>query len=374
MNILTMIIFMLIFYGILLCGHFFLYFSLVKFLTITATNIKIWLGGGLLFLSISFILSSILAHYSEGLLARATYSVFSFWLGAGWNLTLAFLISWVIVGFAKVGGQNFDYKYLVIFSIIFAIAYSAWGAWNAYNPRIRNITVEIKNLPSAWVDKKAVQISDIHLGHIYGKKFLRNIINKVNSQKPDIVFITGDLFDGMDGELGGLVSPLGKIQASGEIYFITGNHETYLGVDRSVSALKGTPIKFLDDEMITIDGMQILGISYPAPSEKKNLSQTLEKITEFNSQKPSILLHHHPNMAEEAKKLGINLQLAGHTHRGQIFPFQLITYLINGRYHNGLTKEGDFSIYTSSGTGTWGPMMRTSGRSEIVVLNFVDKK
>lgn len=370
MNILALVLFLTIFVSILLGGHFFLYFSLIKFLTITNSSAKLWLGGGFLFLSISFVLSSVLAHYSEGILARVIYSVFSFWLGMGWNLTMAFLVSWLVVGVSKMSGQSFDYKYLIIFSLIFMVVLSAWGAWNAYNPKVKNITVKIKNLPQEWKGKKAIQLSDVHLGHIYGKKFLNKIIKKVNTQNPDMVFITGDLFDGMDGALGSLINPLKNIQAPDGIYFITGNHETYLGVDKSIEALKDTSIRFLDDEMIDIDGMQILGISYPERGDKKNISQTLETIKEFNPQKPSILLYHHPNAAKEAKDLGINLQLAGHTHRGQIFPFQLITYLVNGRYHNDLTQEGDFNIYTSTGTGTWGPMMRTSGRSEIVVLNF----
>ncbi len=362
--------FLFILVSILFGGHLFLYVSLVKFLAISSISVKMWLGGGLLFLSLSFIGSSFLAHYSEGILARIIYTIFSFWLGMGWNLTMALVVSWLIVGVTKITGQDFDYKYLVVFSIVFMVVLSAWGAWNAYNPKIKNVTVKIKNLPPAWKNKKVIQLSDVHLGHIYGKRFLNKIIKQVNVQKPDIIFITGDLFDGMEGELGGLVSPLGHIQAPGGIYFITGNHETYLGVDKSIEAIKDTPIKFLDNEMVDIDGMQILGVSYPERGDKKSFSQKVAEVKNFNNQSPSILLYHNPDIAKEAKALGINLQLAGHTHRGQIFPFQLITYLINGRYHNGLTQEGDFNIYTSSGTGTWGPMMRTSGRSEIVVINF----
>jgi len=370
MNILMMLLFLLVFSSILLGGHFFLYFSLVKFLSISATNIKLWLGGGLFLLSISFILSSILAHYSEGILAKITYSVFSFWLGVGWNLTMAFAISWVIIGIAKLSGQSFDYKYLVIFSIIFAVIYSAWGAWNAYNPRVKNVTVQIKNLPKSWENKKAVQLSDVHLGHIYGKKFLNNIINKVNAQSPDMIFITGDLFDGMDGELDYLVNPLKNLKAQSGIYFITGNHETYLGVDKSSEALRSTPVKTLNDEIIEIEGVQIIGMSYPERGDGESFTAKFKKIQGLNLNLPNILLYHNPNSVKEAKNLGVNLQLAGHSHRGQIFPFGLITYWVYGKYHSGLTQEGDFNIYTSSGTGTWGPMMRTSGRSEIVVLNF----
>lgn len=370
MNILTLIMFLFILVSILLGGHFFIYFSLVKFLTITSITARLWLGGGLLFLSVSFIGASFLAHYSEGILARVIYSIFSFWLGMGWNLIIALIISWLAVGVAKIFGQNLDYKYLIIFSLIFMVVLSVWGAWNAYNPKIKNVTVRIKNLPQEWQGKKAVQLSDVHLGHIYGKKFLNKIISRVSAQNPDIIFITGDLFDGMEGDLSGLVSPLGNIAAPDGIYFITGNHETYLGVNKAAEALRSTPIKFLDNEVINVAGMQILGISYPERGDKKSFTQKVIEVKDFDSRKSNILLYHNPDSAKEAKDLGINLQLAGHSHRGQIFPFQLITYLVYGKYHNNLTQEGDFSIYTSTGTGTWGPMMRTSGRSEIVVLNF----
>lgn len=370
MNISTLIMFLLILISILFGGHFFIYLSLVKFLAITNVAVKMWLGGVLLFLSLSFVGASFLAHYNEGILARSIYAVFSFWLGVGWNLAMAFLVAWLIVGVTKIAGLSFDYRYLVALSIVFAISYSAWGAWNAYNPKITNVTVKIKNLPEAWKDKKAVQLSDVHLGHIYGKKFLRKIVNKVNAQDPDVIFITGDLFDGMDGELNYLVKPLGEIGAPDGIYFITGNHETYLGVKRSVEALSDTPIRFLDNEVAHVDGMQIAGISYPERGKEESFSKKVESLRDFDVEKPNILLYHNPNVAKEAKDLGINLQLAGHSHRGQMFPFQFITRYIYGDYHSGLTSEGDFNIYTSSGTGTWGPMMRTSGRSEIVVFEF----
>lgn len=370
---LMIIIFLFIFSAILLSGHFFLYFSLINFLNIVSPNVKIWIGGVFLFLSFSFVLSSILAHYSEGVFARLFYSVFSFWLGVGWNLTMAFFISWLIVGLSKIGGFDFDYKYLVIGSVAFALFISIWGAWNAYNPKVKNVTVKIKNLPQEWENKKIIQLSDVHLGHIYGEKFITQIVEKVNQEKPDIVFITGDLFDGMDGELEYLANPLKNINAKDGIYFVTGNHETYLGVSRAKAALKDTAVRTLEDELVNLDGMQIIGISYPERSAQDSIVSKFEKLKNFNPQGPSVLLYHNPASAKEAKDLGVSLQLAGHSHRGQIFPFGLITYWVYGQYHNGLTEEGDFSIYTSAGTGTWGPMMRTSGRSEIVVLNFKNK-
>lgn len=365
-----MIMFILILISILLGGHFFIYLSLVKFLNIINPSVKLWLAGVLLFLSFSFILSSFLAHYNNGFLARTIYFVFSFWVGAGWNLSMALGISWIVFGTGKFFNYNFDYKYLAIYSLVFMIVLSAWGAWNAYNPKIINVTVEINNLPEEWKNKKVVQISDVHLGHIYRANFLKNIVAKISQENPDIVFITGDLFDGMDGQLTHLVDSLNDVKAKNGIYFVTGNHETYLGVERAIETLKETPVKILNNEVVEIDGVQVVGINYPQRGETENFSDKIRKVANLDFKKPSILLYHNPNSAQDAKELGIDLQLAGHSHKGQIFPFGIITYWIYGKYHNGLTKEGDFNIYTSSGAGTWGPMMRTSGRSEVVVFNF----
>jgi predicted MPP superfamily phosphohydrolase len=343
---------------------------LVKFFNVEKKNIKIWLAVVLFISSIGFILSSIIAHYSGNVFTRALYSISSMWLAVGWNLIMAFSVSWIVILISKAIGRNLDYKRLAVVSLVFTFVFSIYGIWSASSPKVKKVTVGIKNLPEEWKGKKAVQLSDIHLGHIYGKKFLVSIVEKVNTENPDIIFITGDLFDGMDGRLDPLVGPLNDIKAPDGTYFVTGNHETYLGVEHTHSVLKNTPVKILDNEVADISGMQVLGISYPQRGENSDIKNKIGEIKNFNSEKLSILLYHNPSEAKSAEEAGVDLQLAGHTHKGQLFPFQLITRLIYGKYHFGLSIDGDFSIYTSSGAGTWGPAMRTSGRSEIVVINF----
>ncbi|EKE11791.1 MAG: Metallophosphoesterase [uncultured bacterium] len=370
MNTLGMAVTMLVFYIILLGGHFFIYFSLIRFFNVEKNNIKIWMAVALFISSTGFILSSIIAHYSGNAFTRALYSVSSMWLAVGWNLVMVFSVSWMVVWIAKAVGKSLDYKCLAVVSLVFTFVFSTYGIWNASNPKIKNVTIGIKNLPEEWRGKKAVQLSDIHLGHVYGKKFLASIVEKTNAENPDIVFITGDLFDGMDGRLDSLVGPLNDIKALDGTYFVTGNHETYLGVENALSVLKNTPVKILNNEMADVAGMQVLGISYPQRGESMDIKSKIGEIKNFNPGKPSILLYHNPSEAKNAGEVGVSLQLAGHTHKGQLFPFQLITWLIYGKYHFGLSVDRDFSIYTSSGAGTWGPAMRTSGRPEIVVINF----
>ena len=371
MNTWGVIMMMALMSAVLLGGHFFLYFSLVRFLGIGETKIKVVLALALFLLSISFIVASVLAHYSENVFTREIYFLTSLWLAVGWNLSLTLMLSWMVVGVAKLFNADFDYKYLVILSFLGTAMLSGYGIWSAYHPRLKNITVEMRNLPEKWQGKKIVQLSDVHLGHIYGKKFLTDVVAQVNAEKPDMVVITGDLFDGMDGRLEDLVAPFNGLNAPDGTYFVTGNHETYLGVGEILAVLKNTPVHTLDNAVVDVDGMQILGISYPVRGEKSdNLADAIRKVSNFEVTRPNILLYHNPIEAISAKAIGIDLQLAGHTHSGQLFPFQWITRFVYGKYYYGLTVAGDFSAYTSTGVGTWGPTMRTSGRPEVVVIRF----
>jgi len=228
--------------------------------------------------------------------------------------------------------------------------------------------VKIKNLPPEWRGKKVVQLSDVHLGRVLGSEFLAHLVERINAENPSMVFITGDLFDGFDGQLDKLVLPLNDLRAPCGVYFVTGNHETYLGTERAYNALRNTPTRILRDEMAVINGMQIIGMGYPERGQSKDVAAVIRGLPGFDPRLPSILLYHSPTHIEQVKAAGINLQLSGHAHQGQIFPIQFISRLIYGRYYHGLHVEGDYTLYTSSGAGTWGPTLRTGNRPEIAVI------
>lgn len=355
---------------ILLGSHFLVYYTLIRFFQITSQNVRYGLLALFFFLSVSFFLASALAHYQENVFSLAFYSLISFWLGLLTNLFLASLLLWIF--YPIIIHWNAPLIAGILFSL--ALLISLYGVYTAFNPRIKNVEVKIKNLPAAWQGKTAVQISDVHLGHIYGTKFAQNLAEKINALNPDIVFITGDLFDGMDGNLSGFVKPLGEIRSKQGIFFVTGNHETYLGVEKTLDLLKQDKLKILNDQIADIDGLQIIGYSYPPREEMgdntKDFSATVKNMVGFTSDKPTILLHHAPIDTKEAKNLGVNLQLSGHTHLGQLFPFNIITHFIYKGYDYGLHTEGDYSIYTTNGIGTWGPPMRTFNTPEIVTITL----
>ncbi len=368
----AILVFLLVALSILYFSHYFLYCSIVHFFSVSGTTRKVVLAVILFLLPTSFIAVEVLARRTENPVFGVIFFSSTLWLGVGLTLMTFFALAWAAWGAARLSGYHSNLALFGWAVVALACLYSAYGVWNAYHPRVKNIAVEIKNLPSEWRGKRIVLVSDVHLGHILGASFLDRIVEQVNAQHPEIVFIVGDLFDGADGRLDELVRPLNRIRSPLGSYFVTGNHETYLGVDRAYAALRTTRARVLTDEMVVINGLQIIGIAYPERSFSKDVAASIKGISGFDPQKPSVLLYHNPSPAA-ARAAGINLQLSGHTHGGQIFPIQFISRLIYGKYYNGLHVEGDYAIYTSSGAGTWGPTMRTGNQPEIAVIHLDGK-
>jgi uncharacterized protein len=199
---------------------------------------------------------------------------------------------------------------------------------------------------------------------------MNRIVNKINKINPDVVFITGDLFDGAGPELNSLASPLGKLKPPLGTFFITGNHENYVGVDRCLKALESLPIKVLQNEIVDLDSLQLVGISFGAGSQRQVLEETLARLVPG---KPTLALYHVPIGFDVFQQHGVNLLLCGHTHVGQMWPFNYITHKVYNGYDYGLHTDGDFSIYTSSGVGTWGPPFRSGNRPEIAVFTLISE-
>ncbi|MCK5542120.1 MAG: metallophosphoesterase [Desulfobacterales bacterium] len=271
-----------------------------------------------------------------------------------------------------------------------AIVYAGFCHYQFYKIEVTSLSVPIKNLPRQWEGKKIIQLSDLHLGGTKGFKFLEKLIPLTNDQNVDLILITGDLFDGATGSQEGYISKLNNLKAKQGVIFTSGNHEIYSGVEKSRKAIENSKIIMLDNKAIVIDGLQILGISYP---EFKNTS-----FFDFNDPKmytknlPTILLYHTPtNIKASGKNLpevrssdylapdttfstainnGISLQLSGHTHAGQFFPFTWVANKVFKGSHYGLHKIDDFYINISSGTGSWGPPLRSGYLSEIVVITL----
>ena len=355
--------------GVVFAWHYFLYHSTLQFFGLGRGSRKV-LGTVLVLLPASFFASSFVMRRTGATFARSFSILSSLWLGVGLALLLFYLLAWAAWGVAGFHNPRPNSVWFGLAAVLLAGLYSTYGIWNAEHPIVRTLTVKIRNLPPSWRGRRLVQITDLHLGLAQGPAFLEDVVRKVNAQDPAAVAITGDLFETDGWGLDRFVGPLNQIRAPLGVYFVTGNHETYLGVERAETVLKKTNVRVLDDEMLVIDGLQLLGLSYPRNSFSRDMAAAIQGIRGFDRARPSILLYHSPSQVPAVKAAGIGFEVTGHTHHGQLLPFQLITRLVYGKYDHGLNVEGDFAIYTSPGTGTWGPMMRTGDRAEITVFRL----
>lgn len=390
--ILRLILFLTTFLLVLGSAHGALYISIVRFFPTSAIG-KLYLILALCLLGFSFFLSAILVRLHLGFFANLYYAFSGFWIGLLAHLLGACAILWILAGILKITGFHINFFIIAAVLFLLATAFSLYGVWNAFRLQVTPIEVSLKNLPDAWKGKTIIQLSDLHLGPIYRAGFLNRVTEKINNLKPDLILITGDLFDGMDGSFDSFIKPLSELKAKQGVYFVTGNHEGYLNLKEPLAVLKKASITVLNDEILDINGLQLVGISYPVyngngTKEKKAMFES----TDYHPEKPTILMYHTPTNAVHenttlghqqssaywrpdldfsfAKKMKVDLQLSGHSHQGQFFPFNLIARLVYGQYSYGLNRDGDFAIYTTSGTGTWGPPLRTFTKSEIVAFTL----
>ena len=347
--------------------NFLLYRCLIMAFGLETWSGRFWLLGIFLFLGVSFIISSALNHWRENSATLIYYSVSAFWLGVLANLFLALIIWGILVLGGRLVGIDLSLPLIGMILVGASLLLSAYGCYNAFTPKIKKIEVSLPNLPEVWKGKKIIQLSDVHLGTIYGPRFLQKLVKQVNNQEPDLILITGDLFDGFDGRLSDFAPGLKELKAKRGEYFIAGNHEVYLGLDKIRPLISEANINYLENDMVNLDGLQIVGSSFEASNQTVPLEKLLSN-PKLNPADPIILMHHVPDNIAAAKAHGVNLELSGHTHRAQIWPLEIIAWLVYGKYEYGLTIEDSYQIYTSSGVGTWGPPMRTFNSSEIVEI------
>ncbi len=356
--------------AILFAFQYFIYFSATRLLEIHSRTGRRILIAALAILLTGAVGSVFLQRAVDTALLRAVAGVFQLFLAVGLNLVLAFAFAWAAWGIAAISNLSTRRALFGWSAVVAAALFSAWGVWNATHPHLNRVTVRMQDLPLEWRGQTLAQISDLHLGFSVGRSFAERVVGMVKAEHPAAVVITGDLFDGGDASLNGLAESLNQLNPPMGMYFITGNHETYLGVARAEEALRRTPVRVLNDEMATPGGLQILGIAYPDRAESKNIAAAIRNVRGFDPTKASVLLYHSPVHIPEIRATGVRLQISGHTHLGQLFPFQFITRRVYGKYDHGLHVEDKFAIYTSPGTGTWGPRMRTTARAEVTLIRL----
>jgi predicted MPP superfamily phosphohydrolase len=234
--------------------------------------------------------------------------------------------------------------------------------------RVRNLEIPLRGLPPSLDGFRIVQLSDLHLGPMTLTSNLRKLVEHTNGLQPDLIAITGDLADGDVAQERGDLEELGRLQAPLGVFFVTGNHEYYSGAERWLRAVRELGWQPLVNEHAMVRcgeaNLAVIGLPDPASPEKPSLGKAMKGIPEGTIQ---LLLFHRPLGAEIASRAGIRLQLSGHVHGGQFFPWSPIVRLFFEEAV-GLHRHGDLWLYASPGTGFWGPPNRFLVPPEITLI------
>ena len=353
----------------LLAIHWFIYQTWVSFCPSLSPSVLLALRTALLLLAFSFISVTMLGFRFAGRLVTLLYTIAAVWLGLlnyfFWAACLCRLASFAL----ELLKLNIDRPLIAYTFFSLALVTSLYGLVNARLIRIRRIPVLFPGLPASWRGRTALVVSDLHLGHVNGAGFSRRIAALATNLNPDIILFPGDLFDGGKAEAAALVEPFRALAPPLGSYFSTGNHDEFGNVALYGEVLTGVGIRVLANEKVTVDGLEIAGVSHGDSGHPIRLLATLENM-QLVPGRASILLNHVPSGLAQAEQAGISLQISGHTHCGQFIPFTWVTRRVFGRFTYGLQRFGALQVYTSSGAGTWGPPMRVGTRPEVALLTF----
>jgi predicted MPP superfamily phosphohydrolase len=354
---------------ILFLGHWFLYRTLAYFWQTSGSpeNWKLELALGLF--SVSFVAASLLAFRFYNFVVRLFYTAAAAWLGLLNYCFLASCSCWIVYGAVKVAGFHANRGKIATVLFTLALVASIYGIVNASWMRVKRITVKLPNLPESWRGRVAALVGDAHLGHVRNYRFIRRIVAMLGQLRPDIVFLTGDLYDGTAADVHRLAQPLSQISAPFGAFFITGNHEEFRDHTKYVTAVARAGVRVLNNERVLVDGLQIVGVHHRDSVDPAHFRSILQRAA-LDRDRASVLLIHTPDRSLIAEQEGISLQLCGHTHRGQFFPYTWITSRIYGSLVYGLNRLGNLLVYTTSGAGTWGPPLRVGSNPEIVLIQF----
>jgi uncharacterized protein len=355
--------------AILLFGHWFIYETWISFWPPLDAHIAGELRVALAIFSVSFVGATLLAHRFDNGMVRVLYRIAAVWLGFLNFFFLAASASWLVYLVTAAIGRSVNRP--MVAGLCFGAAGFAGvvGIVNARWIRVKRIAVKLPNLPSNWRGRAAALVSDVHLGHVNGVGFMRRVVAKVRRTQPDVVFITGDLYDGTHVEPASLAEPWNEFHPRFGSYFVTGNHEEFTDPCKYLDGIRSAGVRVLNNEKAVIDGLQVVGVHFSATTSANRFRAVLER-TGIDPTQASILLSHAPHALDVAEQAGVSLQLSGHTHRGQVLPFTWFTKRIFGPFTYGLAQAGKMSVYTTSGVGTWGPPLRLGSNPEIVLIEF----
>lgn len=362
--------------------HFYLYWRSVYYLQLDVLG-KNFVAAALGFLMATTLLAIPLNHALPRFFAKMISWIIYPWMGLGLLLISGFLIAdllWFALNIISLNSsliipsqlqKNFGLAVVTI-----ATASASYALWNGLHfIKTKHIDIKLKKLAPQLDGLRVVQISDIHIGPILGGDWLQKVVNRVNKLDADIIAITGDLVDGSVAELASHVAPLKNLKAKYGVFFVTGNHEYYSGADEWCEYLKSLNIDVLRNRLVSLKigkgAIDVAGVDDWSSRHFLGGYDLQKALAARNQNNPLILLSHQPRTMHDSVKHKVDLQISGHTHAGQIWPFNYLVYLQQPVSH-GLFfyPNSDLQLYVNSGTGFWGPPMRLGTFAEISCLRL----
>lgn len=331
--------------------------------------------------ALSYIAARAFAKY----LPITVYDILT-WIGSFWFAYILYVLLFILLfDLIRAGNYYFDYypafiknnyvlvKQVLFFSVfLLTTAIITAGYINTRIIKVKTINIETPGRMSDIKNLRIVMASDLHLSTINNRKFTEEIAGIINQLKPDIVLIPGDIVDDKSEYLPADGRALGSIKAKYGVFASTGNHEYINGVNGSAEYIMRNGVNLLRDEAVLVDNQfYVIGRE---DTSRTNFTgkprKTLKEITDkLDPGYPVLLMDHTPFRLSEAAANGIDLQVSGHTHHGQMFPINYITNLIY-EVSRGYKKINNTHFYVSSGVGTWGPPVRTVSSTEILLVEM----
>jgi predicted MPP superfamily phosphohydrolase len=332
------------------------------------------------FLAAIFIVAKILESRHSSVISDILNILGGFWLAFMLYGFLFFLVSDIILILLRItgaiGGDNLLLfrKWSFILTVVLSSLLIIGGFINAVIPVIREYDITINKSAGDVKSLRIAAVSDIHLGSIIRKRSMKKLSGMLKDINPDLVLLLGDIVDGEIGPVlrGDLLQYFTCPKCNNGLYAITGNHEFIGGGSRTIPYIESKGIRVLKDELVTLNGgIQLIGrIDRDSfrfyGKERLSLEELMRKV---DTSKPVILLDHQPFHLSESAQYGVDLQLSGHTHNGQLWPLNYVTSLIYELSY-GYLKIGESNFIVSSGYGLWGPRVRSGSRSEVLLINI----
>ncbi|MEV7945676.1 metallophosphoesterase [Streptomyces rubiginosohelvolus] len=251
------------------------------------------------------------------------------------------------------------------------VGYGTYGVLRG--PSVQRITVPLARLPRAAHGFRIAVVSDIHIGPILGRAHTRRIVDTINATSPDLVAVVGDLVDGSVADLGFAAEPLAALRARHGSYFVTGNHEYFSGAEQWVDHVRELGLVPLENARVEIEGFDLAGVNDIAGETEGQGPDFGRALGDRDRGRAAVLMAHQPVVIHDAVEHGVDLQLSGHTHGGQLWPGNYLAELANPTVA-GLERYGDTQLFVSRGAGAWGPPVRVGAPSDITVVELASRQ